>query len=142
MGLAEDRLARLKAPAGLDIHGVEPAEFALSIIAEIVERTLEAQGYRARAALTCGRAKLQHNLMRGRLDIIAGSVDEAARLEPAMKQLDDVSVLASEDFRKHHQLDEVAFGFEERQIRLEKPFGQRHAGERLPCYKAIDRRNL
>jgi class 3 adenylate cyclase len=105
-------------------------------------KTLEAQGYRARAALTCGRVKPQHNLMRGRLDIIAGSVDEAARLEPAMKQLDDVSVLASEDFRKHHQLDEVAFGFEERQIRLEKPFGQRHAGERLPCYKAIDRRNL
>jgi xanthine dehydrogenase accessory factor len=38
MGLAEDRLARLKAPAGLDIHGIEPAEIALSIIAEIVER--------------------------------------------------------------------------------------------------------
>jgi len=38
MGLAEDRLARLKAPEGLDIHCVEPAEIALSIIAEIVER--------------------------------------------------------------------------------------------------------
>jgi xanthine dehydrogenase accessory factor len=33
-----DRLARLKAPAGLDIHGIEPAEIALSIIAEIVQR--------------------------------------------------------------------------------------------------------
>jgi xanthine dehydrogenase accessory factor len=32
-----DRLARLKAPAGLDIHGIEPAEIALSIIAEIVQ---------------------------------------------------------------------------------------------------------
>jgi XdhC/CoxI family protein len=38
MGLAEDRLARLKVPAGLDIHGIEPAEIALSITAEIVER--------------------------------------------------------------------------------------------------------
>jgi xanthine/CO dehydrogenase XdhC/CoxF family maturation factor len=38
MGLAEDRLPRLKAPAGLDIHGIEPAEIALSIIAEFVER--------------------------------------------------------------------------------------------------------
>jgi xanthine dehydrogenase accessory factor len=38
MGLADDRLARLEAPAGLDIHGIEPAEIALSIIAEIVER--------------------------------------------------------------------------------------------------------
>lgn len=37
-GLGEDRLGRLKAPAGLDIHGIEPAEIALSIIAEIVER--------------------------------------------------------------------------------------------------------
>jgi xanthine dehydrogenase accessory factor len=37
-GLGEDRLARLKAPAGLDIHGIEPAEIALSILAEIVAR--------------------------------------------------------------------------------------------------------
>ncbi|MGO8921035.1 MAG: XdhC family protein [Stellaceae bacterium] len=35
-GLSESRLARLKAPAGLDIHGIEPAEIALSILAEIV----------------------------------------------------------------------------------------------------------
>lgn len=34
----EVRLARLKAPAGLDIHGIEPAEIALSILAEITER--------------------------------------------------------------------------------------------------------
>jgi xanthine dehydrogenase accessory factor len=37
-GLAEERLARLKSPAGLDIHGIEPAEIALSILAEIVAR--------------------------------------------------------------------------------------------------------
>ena len=37
-GLGDDRLGRLKAPAGLDIHGIEPTEIALSIIAEIVER--------------------------------------------------------------------------------------------------------
>jgi XdhC/CoxI family protein len=35
-GLASDRIARLKAPAGLDIHGIEPEEIALSILAEIV----------------------------------------------------------------------------------------------------------
>ncbi|HUC68703.1 MAG TPA: XdhC family protein [Stellaceae bacterium] len=37
-GIGEDRLARLKAPAGLDIHGIEPGEIALSILAEIVAR--------------------------------------------------------------------------------------------------------
>jgi xanthine/CO dehydrogenase XdhC/CoxF family maturation factor len=37
-GLGDDRLSRLKAPAGLDIHGIEPAEIAVSVIAEIVER--------------------------------------------------------------------------------------------------------
>ena len=37
-GVREDLLSRLKAPAGLDIHGIEPAEIALSILAEIVER--------------------------------------------------------------------------------------------------------
>jgi xanthine dehydrogenase accessory factor len=36
-GLAEERLARLKAPAGLDLGAAEPAEIALSIMAEIVQ---------------------------------------------------------------------------------------------------------
>jgi xanthine dehydrogenase accessory factor len=36
LGLAADKIARLKAPAGLDIHGIEPEEIALSILAEIV----------------------------------------------------------------------------------------------------------
>jgi xanthine dehydrogenase accessory factor len=35
-GVTSDRIARLKAPAGLDIHGIEPEEIALSILAEIV----------------------------------------------------------------------------------------------------------
>jgi len=47
-GIAEDRLARLKAPAGLDLHGIEPSEIALSILAEIIERR--------RAALRGGTA--------------------------------------------------------------------------------------
>jgi xanthine dehydrogenase accessory factor len=36
--LGADKLARLKVPAGLDIHAIEPAEIALSIIAEIIAR--------------------------------------------------------------------------------------------------------
>jgi xanthine dehydrogenase accessory factor len=36
-GIAEEHLARLKAPAGLDIGAVEPAEIALSIMAEIIQ---------------------------------------------------------------------------------------------------------
>jgi xanthine dehydrogenase accessory factor len=35
-GLGATEIARLKAPAGLDIHGIEPEEIALSILAEIV----------------------------------------------------------------------------------------------------------
>lgn len=35
-GMAEDRISRLSAPAGLDIHAIEPAEIALSILGEIV----------------------------------------------------------------------------------------------------------
>ncbi|HVO02506.1 MAG TPA: XdhC family protein [Candidatus Cybelea sp.] len=37
-GMAPERIARLKAPAGLDIHAIEPEEIALSILAEIVAR--------------------------------------------------------------------------------------------------------
>lgn len=36
LGMADDRIARLSAPAGLDIHAIEPAEIALSILGEIV----------------------------------------------------------------------------------------------------------
>jgi xanthine dehydrogenase accessory factor len=36
--LGEDRLVRLKAPAGLDIHAIEPVEIALSIMAEVISR--------------------------------------------------------------------------------------------------------
>lgn len=36
-GVAPDRLGRLKAPAGLDIGAVTPAEIAVSILAEIVQ---------------------------------------------------------------------------------------------------------
>jgi xanthine dehydrogenase accessory factor len=42
--LGEDRIARLKAPAGLDIHAIEPAEIALSIMAEIIARRRAAIG--------------------------------------------------------------------------------------------------
>jgi len=35
-GVAAERLARLKSPAGLDIHAIDPQEIALSILAEIV----------------------------------------------------------------------------------------------------------
>jgi xanthine dehydrogenase accessory factor len=35
-GLAADKLARLHAPAGLNIHAIDPSEIALSIMAEIV----------------------------------------------------------------------------------------------------------
>jgi xanthine dehydrogenase accessory factor len=37
-GYSEESIARLKAPAGLDIGAATPAEIALSILAEIVQR--------------------------------------------------------------------------------------------------------
>jgi xanthine dehydrogenase accessory factor len=35
-GVSSDRLARLKAPAGLDLGAITPEEIAISIVAEIV----------------------------------------------------------------------------------------------------------
>ncbi|MFQ5566690.1 MAG: XdhC family protein [Paracoccaceae bacterium] len=36
-GIAEELLARLKSPAGLDLGGIDPEEIAISVIAEIVQ---------------------------------------------------------------------------------------------------------
>jgi len=36
-GMAEERLQRLKSPAGLDLGGIDPEEIAVSVIAEIVQ---------------------------------------------------------------------------------------------------------
>ena len=36
-GILEDHIARIKAPAGLDIGGVDPPEIAVSILAEMIE---------------------------------------------------------------------------------------------------------
>src|SRR5690242_5810410 len=38
IGVSDERLARVKAPAGLDLGGMMPGEIALSILAEIVQR--------------------------------------------------------------------------------------------------------
>jgi xanthine dehydrogenase accessory factor len=44
-GMPEERLARLKFPAGLDIGAVTPEEIALSILAEIVQVRRQAHKY-------------------------------------------------------------------------------------------------
>jgi len=41
-GVPDERLARVKAPAGLDLGGMTPGEIALSILAEIVQRRCHA----------------------------------------------------------------------------------------------------
>jgi xanthine dehydrogenase accessory factor len=46
-GVAAEKLARLRAPAGLDIGAITPEEIALSIVAEVVE--LRRRGSRGRA---------------------------------------------------------------------------------------------
>src|SRR5690348_16865537 len=45
-GVPDEQLARVKAPAGLDLGGISPTEIALSIVAEIVQR----QCHRERAS--------------------------------------------------------------------------------------------
>ncbi|MNY31423.1 putative xanthine dehydrogenase subunit A [compost metagenome] len=37
LGLADDAIARIKAPIGLDIGAASPAEIAVAILAEIIE---------------------------------------------------------------------------------------------------------
>jgi xanthine dehydrogenase accessory factor len=49
-GLADERIARMRAPAGLDLGAAEPAEIALSILAEIVQIRRQAAKQTARPA--------------------------------------------------------------------------------------------
>jgi class 3 adenylate cyclase len=107
-----------------------------------LSKTLGAHGYSVRAALTAGWISLIHNPIRGSLDIMADSVNEAARLEPAIKQLDGVSVVAAESFFSQARLDEKGFSFEECKMRAVKAFGISEAGAILRCYKVSDGRHL
>ncbi len=57
-GVPSDRLGRFKAPAGLDLGAVTPAEIAISILAEIVQHHRGDKGAEiapAPAAVTAGR---------------------------------------------------------------------------------------
>lgn len=53
-GVPDEQLARVKAPAGLDLGGMTPGEIAVSILAEVIQRrhqaTREEQGARAERA--------------------------------------------------------------------------------------------
>lgn len=49
-GVAEDQLARIKAPAGLDLGRIKHEEMAVAVIAEIVQRKAESGGPGAPAA--------------------------------------------------------------------------------------------
>lgn len=49
-GMAAEALAAIAAPAGLDIHAIEPAEIALSILSQIVQRRRASVRQPARAA--------------------------------------------------------------------------------------------
>jgi xanthine dehydrogenase accessory factor len=55
-GVAEDRLARLKAPAGLDVGAVTPEEVAVSILAEVVAHRRAAAAAAPRPAPTAAAA--------------------------------------------------------------------------------------
>ena len=54
-GMAEELIARLRAPAGLDLGATEPAEIALSIMAEIVQIMRREDGEPARPLETAPR---------------------------------------------------------------------------------------
>ena len=107
-----------------------------------LSKTLEAHGHPARAALTFGPVRLVHNPIRGSLDIMADSVNEAARLEPAIKQLDGATVVAAEDFWSQPAVNETEFLFQQCSVRVEKVFASHAAGKILRCYKVTDKRNL
>ena len=82
-GLPEERLARLKCPAGLDIGAVTPEEIALSILAEIVQfrRRTPTLGLDAPATLT-----LTHTLTEA-TDPVCGMTVEIATARHTLEYL-------------------------------------------------------
>ncbi len=73
-GVAAERLARLKAPAGLDLGAVTPEEIAVSILAEIVRvRRAAAAAARPAAAASLPAAGEAHDPICGMTVAIAGA---------------------------------------------------------------------
>jgi xanthine dehydrogenase accessory factor len=74
IGLPEEQLARLRAPAGLDIGAAEPEEIALSIMAEIVQ--IRRQG--ANQTAIQGQAEAQTTAPVTAIDPVCGMTVEVA----------------------------------------------------------------
>ncbi len=78
-GLAEEKLARLKCPAGLDLGAVTPEEIAVSILAEIVQLRRQSLGVASRSVPT-GRdeSASSNSPMTEALDPVCGMMVEMA----------------------------------------------------------------
>ncbi len=70
-GVADDRIRRLHAPAGLDIGATTPAEIAVSILAEVIQHRR-----RAAAAAAMGGEEPVRDAMREETDPVCGMLVE------------------------------------------------------------------
>jgi len=99
------------------------------------QRHLHFQQYDSRVVLSWGLVDLQYNHVRDAMDMIAESVDQAARLEPLVKiTAPRFTVLASPDFGNLPLVDRSQFHFELLELPLEKAFGDIPKGSLISCY--------
>ncbi|WP_407522735.1 adenylate/guanylate cyclase domain-containing protein [Methylobacterium oryzisoli] len=106
-------------------------------------KSLQAVSLRGRVGLSYGRVLLKYNPLRNRDDVVGRSVDEAARLEPLVKEAgDNAAVLVTAPFDDLPDLDRSSFRFFPIRLRLRKGVGGLRAGETIPCLRVEDGRNV
>lgn len=89
-GLSEEQLARLKAPAGLDIGAVSPEEIAASILAELVQVKRQPTSKPAASKLTEDRSEMPVESLVSSREEIGSALSETA-IDPVCEMVVEIA---------------------------------------------------
>lgn len=106
-------------------------------------KSMQAHGHFARIGISWGWVKVAYNPLRGKHDLVGHSVDEAARLEPLLKNIGEAGTVAvSESFINLPEFLEYHHLWMSKTIKIEKGWADKSPGDEVTVYIARDPENF